>query len=65
MLFANSAVCVSGTQRVNFHLNFKEYLPHIKDGEMVFTVICLSIGTLKILNFSFVPNGKFIIFRCP
>ena len=29
------------------------------------TVMCLSIGTLKILNFPFVPNGKFIVFRCP
>ena len=29
------------------------------------TVMCLSIGTPKIINFPFVPNGKFIIFRCP
>ena len=31
--------------------------------------MCLSIGTpknwAKIINFPFVPNGKFIIFRCP
>ena len=27
--------------------------------------MCLSIGTPKIINFPFVPNGKFIIFRCP
>ena len=27
--------------------------------------MCLSIGTPKITNFPFVPNGKFIIFRCP
>ena len=27
--------------------------------------MCLSIGTLKIINFPFVPNGKLIIFRCP
>ena len=27
--------------------------------------MCLSIGTPKIISFSFVPNGKFIIFRCP
>ena len=27
--------------------------------------MCLSIGTPKMLNFPFVPNGKFIIFRCP
>ena len=27
--------------------------------------MCLSIGTPKIINFSFVPNEKFIIFRCP
>ena len=26
------------------------------------TVMCLSIGTPKIINFPFVPNGKFIIF---
>ena len=29
------------------------------------TVMCLSIGTPKITNFPFVPNGKLIIFRCP
>ena len=29
------------------------------------TLMCLSIGTPKIINFPFVPNGKFIIFRCP
>ena len=29
------------------------------------TVMCLSIGTSKIINFPFVPNGKFIIFRYP
>ena len=29
------------------------------------TVMCLSIGTPKIINFPFVPNGKLIIFRCP
>ena len=27
--------------------------------------MCLSIGTPKIINFPFVPNGKFIFFRCP
>ena len=27
--------------------------------------MCLSIGTPKKINFPFVPNGKFIIFRCP
>ena len=27
--------------------------------------MCLSIGTPNIINFPFVPNGKFIIFRCP
>ena len=27
--------------------------------------MCLSIGAPKIINFPFVPNGKFIIFRCP
>ena len=27
--------------------------------------MCLSIGTPKIINFPIVPNGKFIIFRCP
>ena len=29
------------------------------------TVMCLSIGTPKIINFPFVPNGKLIIFRYP
>ena len=27
--------------------------------------MCLSIGTPKIINFPFVPNGKLNIFRCP
>ena len=30
-----------------------------------YTAMCLSIGTPKIINFPFVPNGKFVIFRCP
>ena len=30
-----------------------------------YTIMCLSIGTPKIINFPFVLNGKFIIFRCP
>ena len=29
------------------------------------TLMCLSTGTPKKINFPFVPNGKFIIFRCP
>ena len=29
------------------------------------TVMCLSIGTPKIIDFPFVPNGKFIIFGVP
>ena len=29
------------------------------------TVMYLNIGTPKIIDFPFVPNGKFIIFRCP
>ena len=29
------------------------------------TVMCLSLGTPKKINFPFVPNGKLIIFRCP
>ena len=28
------------------------------------TVKCLSIGTLKLINFQFVPNEKLITFRC-
>ena len=31
----------------------------------MYAVMCLSIGTPKNNNFPFVPNGKFIIFRCP
>ena len=30
-----------------------------------YTVMCLSIGTPKIKKNPFVPNGKFVIFRCP
>ena len=29
------------------------------------TLKCLNIGTLKTINFPFVPNGKLIIFKCP
>ena len=29
------------------------------------TVMCFCIGTPKIIDFPFVPNGKLIIFRCP
>ena len=29
------------------------------------TLKCLSIGTHKIINFPFVSNGKFMIFKCP
>ena len=29
------------------------------------TIKCLSIGHLEIINFPFVPNAEFIIFRCP
>ena len=32
---------------------------------IIITVMYLSIRTPKIINFPFVPNGKFIIFRCP
>ena len=35
------------------------------DSRAAFTLMCSSIGTPKIINFPFVPNGKFIIFRCP
>ena len=27
--------------------------------------MCLNIGTPKLINFPFVPDGKLIIFRCP
>ena len=27
--------------------------------------MCLSLGTPKIINFPFVPNGKLITFKCP
>ena len=39
--------------------------PFVKWQENEDTIMCLSIGTLKKINFPFVPNGKFIIFRCP
>ena len=29
------------------------------------TLKCLSSETPKTINFPFVPNGKFMIFRCP
>ena len=30
-----------------------------------YTLKCLKIGTPKIINFPFVPNGKLMYFRCP
>ena len=30
-----------------------------------FTLKCLRIGTPKAINFPFVSNGKFMVFRCP
>ena len=50
---------------------FERCILHIKSFFLILlqaiscTVMCLSIGTPKIINFPFVPNGKFIIFRCP
>ena len=29
------------------------------------TLKCLNIGTPKIINFPFVPNGKLMVFRSP
>ena len=29
------------------------------------TLMCLSIGTHKIINFPFVSNGKLMVFECP
>ena len=40
--------------RVIFHITPLKY-----------TLMCLSIGTPKIINFPFVPNGKFITLKCP
>ena len=34
-------------------------------GLMILTIKCLSIRTLKTINFPFVSNGKLIDFRCP
>ena len=31
---------------------------------LLHTIMCLSIGTPKIINFAFVPNVKLFIFRC-
>ena len=41
-------------------LNFGQCLCNVED-----TVMCLSIGHLKLMKFPFVPNVKFIIFRYP
>ena len=41
---------------------------HVKSSAFrvqIITLKCLSIGTPKIINFSFVSNGKLMIFRCP
>ena len=45
-------------------------LPHTVDhrwlcNETYYTVMYVSIGTYKILNFPFVPNGKLIILDVP
>ena len=36
------------------------FIPHFYS-----TLKCLSIGTLKTINFPFVSNGKLIVFRFP
>ena len=39
--------------------------PLYQDGGKVYTLKCLSIGTLKTIDFPFVPNGKSMVLRCP
>ena len=36
-----------------------------QDNQDIFTLKCLSIGTPKAINFSFVSNEKLMFFRCP
>ena len=36
----------------------------VKTSFAINTLMCLSIGTPKTINFPFVPNGKLIVFRC-
>ena len=33
--------------------------------EYIITLKCLNIGTLKTIDFPFVPDGKSMVFRCP
>ena len=40
-------------------------LPWSYTNDIIGTLMCLSIGTPKIINFPFVPNGKFIILGVP
>ena len=43
------------------NINGNTVLDEIKYG----TLKCLRLGTPKIINFPFVPNGKLIDFMCP
>ena len=52
----------------NFNQEFQNLLSFEKQLLCLFilvTIMCLSIGTPKIINSLFVPNGKLIIFRYP
>ena len=41
------------------------YYNNLSDLFIISTVMCLSIGTPKTINFPFVPNFKLIILKCP
>ena len=54
--------CITVMTRGHLHLDFTVLK---KDFHEMITVMCLNVGTPKIFNFPFVPNGKLIIFRSP
>ena len=59
------------TRILNLVLSLIDYLSELLNNHScpqsinMQTVMCLSIGTPKAINFPFVPNVKLILFRCP
>ena len=53
----------------NIHKNLIKFVSSSKlpkkEKINILTLKCLSIGTSRIINFPFVPNGKLMVFRCP
>ena len=54
--------CLISYLKFNFQKHDRQCVMHVS---ILSTVMCISIETPKIINFSFVPNGKLIILGVP